>query len=197
MSIVKDVETGEVLYGGIPEEVFAIGILNKDYHERLLSDIDRVAAVAGIPTYFVWSRLSQYCTDEDVAWVKKMRAGNDHGLAYVGTSDKPVLDRMMAITGACLRNYTDARMMSVQDVIRLLKAGDMPSPTVLLIPNFCLGASMGGNIPSWEVSSLLGLLYSRLAKNLKTVLYVESLAVLEKGYGAPFRQHIESHYSVI
>lgn len=181
----------------IPSEVFEIGILNKDYHQKLIADLERIAEKAGIPDYMVWSRLSQYCTDKDVAWVKHIRKGDDNGLAYVGEFSVPVEDKMMAIAGACLRNYIDAKVMPVQEVIARLKNDTMPSPTVLLIPNFCLDQGDGGEIAQWQISSLLGMLYSRLAKNLKTVLYIGSLASLQKNYGVSFRKHIEHHYKTV
>lgn len=185
----------------IPESVFEIGILNKEYHDRLIADLERIAERAGIPPHFVWSKLSAYCTEEDVQWVRAMRKGTQHGLAYVGGKGKkfnvPVEDKMMAITGACLRNYIDARMMAVQEVIAALKEDAMPRPTVLLIPNFCLDRGDGGNIAQWEISSLLGLLYTRLAQNLKTVIYLGSMQALEANYGEAFKTHIQAHYHLI
>lgn len=181
----------------IPEEVFNIGILDKEYHERLLADLDRVSEIAGIPSYFVWSKLSEFCSTEDVAWVKGIRKGKDHGLVYVGTFETPIEDRMMAIAGACLRNYIDARMMSVQEVINRLKGDTMPQPTVLLIPNFCLSKADGGDIPVWQTSSLLGLLYTRLARGLKTVMYVGSMETLQHTYGESFKKHLIAHYKII
>lgn len=181
----------------IPAEVFEIGILNIEYHAKLIADLERIAEKAGIPASMVWSRLSQYCEDKDVAWVKHIRKGEDNGLAYVGKFKVPVEDKMMAITGACLRNYIDARIMPVQEVIARLKDDSMPQPTVLLIPNFCMDKGNGGDIAQWQISSLLGMLYSRLAKNLKTVLYVGSLPALESNYGEAFRKHIEHHYKLV
>jgi len=181
----------------VPEEAFEIGILNREYHARLLLNLETHAANAGIPPEFVWSKMSKYCTPEEVTWVRRMRVEKDHGLCYRGVFPVPIEDKMMAVTGACLRNYIDARMMTVQEVLHYLKAGDMPSPTVLLIPNFCLDKGEGGDIAQWQSSSLLGLLYSRLAKNLKTVLYIGSEAALEKHYGEAFAKHIRSHYTMI
>lgn len=181
----------------IPPEVFEIGILDREYHARLLADLERFAAKAGIPPEFVWSRMSQYCTQEEVAWVKRMRMGKDHGLCLVGDFQVPIEDQMMAIAGACLRNFIDARVMPVQEVLSHLKSDSMPYPTVLLIPNFCLSKGDGGDIAQWQSSSLLGMLYSRLAKNLKTVLYIASESALEKNYGEAFVKHITAHYTLI
>lgn len=182
----------------IPEEVFEIGILNREYHDRLLADLKRFAAKAGIPPDFVWSKLSQYCTDADMAWVRGMRDGNDHGLIYEGTEfHVPVEDKMMAIAGACLRNYIDARVMTVQDVLNRLKDDNMPAPTLILVPNFCMSKDDVNSVAPWQAAALLGWLYSRLAKNLKTVLYVGSMPTLEKAYGEAMARHLKAHYTII
>lgn len=179
----------------IPPEVFILGIMDKDYHARLIAGLEGVARVAGIPPFMAWSRMSQYCSDEDMKWFRKMRDDQEAGLVYVGHHAIPVEDKMMAITGAFLRNYIDARIMVVQDIIKRMKTDTMPSPAVLLIPNFFLEKGGGGDIPTWEVSSLLGLLYSRMAQGLKTVLYVGSMTALEQSYGTAFKKHIETHYN--
>lgn len=186
------------MYHDIPEEIFEIGILNREYHARLLADLKRFAEKAGIPPYFVWSKLSEYCTDDDLAWVKRMRAGSDHGLVYTGTQFKvPVEDKMMAIAGACLRNFIDARVMTVQDVLSALKDDAMQHPTLLLVPNFCMSNEDVSGVASWQAASLLGWLYSRMAKDLKTVLYIGSMAHLEKVYGEAMARHIRAHYCIL
>lgn len=181
----------------IPKEAFSSGLLNKEFHDRLISDLERLVRKAGVPASAVWSRLSDYCKKgEDYDWVRDMRITSDAGLAYVGKTEIPVQDKMTAIVGACLRNYTDARVMTLQDVIKRLKDDTMPSPTLLLIPNFYLGKDEGGDVPTWETTKLLDLLMSRHAEGKKTVLFVSSLPGLEKAYGAPFREHIEGKYSI-
>lgn len=185
----------------VPADVVELNIINEQFHARLLANIDEIAKVAGIPVPMVWARLSQYCTEQDMTWFTRMKVEKESGVVYVGVGSKagsvPVEDRMMALAGAFLRNYIDARVMIVQDVVIRLKKDEMPSPTVLLIPNFCLAKYDGGGVAQWEVSSLLGLLYSRLAKGLKTVLYVSSMADLESQYGTPFVRHIETHYVIV
>lgn len=181
----------------VPEEAFASGLLDKAHHERLLADLDKVVEIAGVQPKFVWTKLSSFCGQEDIAWVRQFRSADTDGLAYTGKLDHPVETKMMAIVGAFLRNYIDARIMTVQEVIARLKDDSMPVPTVLLIPNFCIEKGDGGDIPQWQVSSLLGLLFSRVSKGLKTVIYTPSLAALEKNYGQPFRAHVEAHYTVV
>lgn len=192
-----DLGLGAKVYHDVPQYAFDQGILDADFHERLLSDLDQVTEVAGIPKEMVWSRMVEYCVPDEIAWVKNMRTSKDHGLAYVGAQEKAISQKMFAVVGACLRNYIDARIMSVQEVLSRLKNDVMPQPTVLLIPNFSMIKGNGGDIPQWQVSSLLGLLYTRLARGLKTVVYIESMEELDKFYGASFRKHLDSYYTKI
>lgn len=182
----------------IPDEVFAQGILDKAFHERLIADLPRIAAKAGIPPQYVWTRLSEFCSEKDIQWVRRMRSGQDQGLIYTGTNfSVPVEDKMMAIAGACLRNFINARMMPVQSIISRLKNDDMPSATVVLVPNFCMAKDDVSGVAPWEAASLLGWLYSRLAQNQKTVLYVGSMKTLEEVYGEAMARHLKAHYVVI
>lgn len=181
----------------IPAEVFTSGILDKEHHLRLIADLDGVTTVAGIPRDMAWSRLSSYCTEPELQWVRQINGTETYGLAYTGTHEVPIEDKMMAMAGAFLRNHIDARVMVVQEVVKRLKNDSMPTPAVLLIPNFCVAKIDGGDLPSWETSSLLGLLYTRMAKNVKTVIYVGSMVALEKQYGSSFSSHINAHYKIV
>lgn len=181
----------------IPQAAFDSGLLNADYHDRLLADVETFAKKAGVPLSAVWMPLSQYCDKSaDYEWVRTIKASTDGGLLYLGKHKVPVEEKMRAIAGACLRNYTDARVMSVQDVIKRLKGGEMAEPSVLLIPNFCIDKAEGGDIASWEVSQLLGLLIDRASQGKKTVLYAASWLTLEKQYGTAFKEHLELYYAV-
>lgn len=182
----------------IPKDAFDSGLLSRDYHDRLIADLENIVKRAGVPVSAVWSRLSQLCdADCDYEWVRAMRFSEDGGMAYIGKpKGASVEDRMRGIVGACLRNYTNARMMTVQDVLARLKSGDMPDPTLLLIPNFCMDKADGGDIPTWQVSELLGLLIERASMGKKTVLYAPSWTALEKQYGTSFCEHIKAYYAV-
>lgn len=181
----------------VPEAAFKSKLLDKVYHERLLSDLTQVVETAGVPAAAVWSRLSEYCTPEEVEWVRSLRSPADSGLVFTGDGFKVLVsDKMTTITGVCLRNYTDARVITVQDAVRRLKDDSMPTPTVLLIPNFCQEKANGGDMPSWEVTNLMGMLINRMNSGQKTILYVSSMATLQKQYGEAFRSLIEAKYSI-
>lgn len=181
------------------EQLIEAGLLDPDYHDQLLVDIDSLARQAGIPVGYVWVPLKDYCGGQEYAYVEKLKHESCKiGMTYIGSFEKPTIhERMMAITGTCLRNYINAKVMTLQDVLVALKTDDMPSPTVLLIPNFCMGKKSGGHLADWEKSNLLGLLYRRQQRSQKTILYVSSLADMEADLGQPFVDHIRSHFLTI
>lgn len=182
----------------IPEAVFESGLLNREYHDRLLLDLPRWSREAGIPPRYVWSKLSEYCLGKDLEWVRAMRDGTTQGLIYTGAEfDMPVEDKMMAIAGCCLRNYMAARVMTVQEIVVLLKNDAMPHTSLILVPNFCMGKDDVDNLAPWQASALLGWLYSRLSRNLKTALYVGDMDHLALVYGKAMARHLRAHYTVV
>lgn len=182
----------------IPEAVFDSGLLSREYHDRLIMDLPRWAREAGIPPHFVWSKLSNYCVGQDMDWVRAMRDDTTQGLIYTGEDfDVPVEDKMMAIVGACLRNYMAAKILTVQEVTYLLKSDAMPHTSLILVPNFCMGKDDAASLAPWQVSSLLGWLYSRMSRNLKTVLYVGDMDHLALVYGKAMSRHLLAHYTLI
>lgn len=204
MSYTADSFLDIVKKGGVltPKEkliagAFNKGVLDEVFHARLLDNLDNYVKQSGIQVKYVTTGLSKYCSKEEIDWVVKLQGEMDSGLVYSGELKNPIEDKMMAIAGTCLRNYTSARVAPLQSVLAMLKDNDLPKEKVLLIPNFCLGKNEGGSIPHWEVSALLGMLYSRLTENKKTVMYISSTEALTVTYGDVFLQHFKAHYTFI
>lgn len=178
------------------KEAYDSGLIDRGYHERLIADIKGVVQQAGVDESYVWTPMRKYCGDEEVEYVTDIKLQTQKedpvfGMVYIGrVKEAPVNDRMMSIAGACLRNYINAKVMTLQQVIDAMKATSMPSPTVLLIPNFFLSRSGGGRIAEWEVSSLIGLLYQRQQEGKQTVLYVGDWDGMKAEYGQVFADHI-------
>ena len=181
----------------IPKEAFEQGILSEEYHERLLANMEQYTKVASVIPHFLWESLAQYCGVEEVEWVKgAKKPTTEAGLLIVNKQSIPIEDKMMAMAAAFMRNYMDARVMVLQDVLDHLDNRTMPEPTVLLIPNFCLDGKEGSTTP-WKVSGLLGMLYSRHTKNLKTVLYAPKIETIAAIYGKTVADHVVGHYKII
>lgn len=172
-------------------------VLSKERHERLIANIDNFAATAGITPAAITKRMSESCTTEEIEWVRTCARPNDSGLCFVGPKFNPMVpDKMVAITAALLRNYVDARVMMALPVVNMLQKDDMPDPTFLLIPNFCLAKDAGGHLAPWQSTALLGLLLDRISRGRKTIIYVNSMHDLEVQYGEPFKALIEAKFSI-
>lgn len=177
------------------------GVLDREVHARLIVDLDQIARGAHVPKNLIHTPLATYCSEAEVDYVRRWptHAGAGiAGLAIVGRkAETPVPMRMMAMAGACLRNFIDAKVMTVQEVLACLKKGAMPTPTALFIPNFYVGKEQGGNLGSWQVAELLGLLMERQASQQQTIVYVEDLTDMAVHYGEMFKAHVEHHFERI
>ena len=176
-------------------------VLMEGVHDRLLQDAEAVARRAGIPLTMLWTSATTYCNDDELEYTKQLTqhsVENVFGFLYTGKKfalgTHPVSMRMMALAGACVRNFIDARVMTVQDVLSGLKKDLQPSATVLLIPNFFISKEQGGNIPSWQVAGLLSLLFNRMASGQQTFLYVEDIDDMAMQYGDAFREHLNNYF---
>lgn len=181
----------------VPKEAYDSGVLDKDYHALLLQDLPAVCAVAGVVPRFVWSSMIGYCGPAEVRWMTHLRNESGSGMLYRGVLDKPIEDKMMALVGACLRNYVDARMIMVNDLVNQIKAETVEYPSVLLIPNLCLDTTSSPALQPWATQLILGHLITRMSRNLKTVVYVNDLNILERNYGSSFKDHLWTHYKTI
>lgn len=181
------------------------GIIDEVQHIQLLSDIAGYTRTAGIPEHFVWTSASEYCDGAELDYIGTIkqsltdRDGLNNGMVYVGDVEgAPINERMMAIAGVCLRNYINAKVMTVQAVLDALKQQTMPSNvSVLLIPNFFSARADGGRIAEWEVANLLGLLYQRQQDGKHTILHVSNMKELGDEYGKAFKKHLQSKFVTI
>lgn len=173
------------------------GLLDPNKHQKLVENLERVCAAGRIPPLYVYGcPLSKFCAGLDLDWVREFYAWPGKsvaGLAYVGAVSG-VEDRMMAIAGALTRNYIEARVLTVQEVIAYVKDDDTPLCSCLLIPNFYLPNDQGGKLPDWQVSMLTSCLMARFARGLQTVLYITNEKKMTLDYGAMLASHVDGHY---
>ncbi len=185
------------MYNELITQAYKTGVLSEEVHKELVRDIKAVLKMANITPNALLTTCAINCTEEEINWLLKVRT-SETNLVYTNVDLRVSIEtRMMSAVGLCVRNYIDARMFTVQQVIVDLKNGVMPSPTVLFIPNFFISKAAGGHLAPWETSDLLGLLISRLASGKKTALYISSMKCLNNEYGKAFSQHIVEHYRQI
>lgn len=181
----------------LEHKAYATGVLKPEVHHLLVKNLPRLASTANIPESMVLHKMSDFqCSLDEIKYVKKIRVHAEKGIygaAYLGASNS-FPTRMMAVAGACLRNFIDAKVMTLQEVLEEQQNGSMPEPKVLLIPNFFVAKSDGGKIADWHIAHLLGLLLSRMTKQLQTVVAVSDLNLMSKTYGEPIAQHIAGKF---
>ncbi len=175
------------------------GLIDDVYHAALLRNAEAVVRDANIPVDMLYKSMVGRCSAAEIDYVKGLRRHAEHGiygllLAGVKPTVSP-LERFSAMAAACLRNYIGARVMTLQDTLAALSDHVMPTPTVLLIPNFFVGVD-GGLPAKWMVPELLGLLYARQSAGLQTVIYVQDVKHMAAAYGTACEQHVCSEHFV-
>lgn len=179
---------------------YATGVLKKEHHGRLVADLANIAMDAAIRPHWIYTSLLEVGSEAEVSWVKSFRANVNagvSGLCIVGKNVPKVEDRMSAIAGALVRNFIRAKVVTVASLIEQHEEGATPDPTCLLIPNFFIGKTMGGDLPTWRIAKLHDILVERHMSGRQTVLYVTDLKNLAAEYGTPMAGLIESHYKIV
>lgn len=167
------------------------GILDKKEHSRIIADFERVCTTAGIQGHFLYESMTKYCGPKEVEWVKKFwtyKAEGVAGLLLQGVSRPDT--RCQSIAAALIRNYIDARVIPLNQLIDSTQnENKVPSPTVLLIPNLFMLA-LGKNLPAWRIQAIYDVLLERSTKSKPTVAYVEDMKGLVGLYGEPFHDFL-------
>jgi hypothetical protein len=174
------------------------GVLVPEVHYRLVEDLDHVAASAGVPPIYLTRSMEGVCSQEEIDWFlsNPLSTNSDSaGLVYTSLSFNE--ERLILLAAAFLRNYINAKIMSLQQVIDVCSKGGSPNCTVLLIPNFYLSRDSGGDISSWKISYILGMMYDRLSKNQLTVIHCETLSAMAASYGDSFSSLINNNYRLV
>ncbi len=174
-----------------------IGILSKEVHgKHFTENLDRFAKTANIPVGMIMKPMSDFCGKEETKFVVDLHEHihNDiFGLNFQGSSvDYPVPTRMMAMAGACLRNFLDAR---VRNLGQALAAGSGDLGDILFIPDFCGGNS--STVADWDIPKILSLLIDRQAQGLLTIVCSPGGIILKKFYGASIANHVAKYFGHI
>jgi hypothetical protein len=172
-------------------------ILDKVKHRRLIDNLPHIAETANVPQHMIKCSSKPYLTASELEWLANFRVYQDKGQGLVLTGMQSIAPdtKMMALAAALIRNFVDARVMSLGQVIGLMEDNEMPAPTVLLIPNL-FAQSVGKALPDWKVQHVYDLLLQRVVAQKPTVAYVENFDALANVYGPPFAQHLQQHYKL-
>lgn len=195
------------------------GVLTPGYHERLFLDLKNFAHRAGLggaPKYVVQSAKPHLDQEEitRAAKLKEYLADGTYGSLY-GPKVPNVPSRFMALTGAFLRNYVNARYMTMAQVLEDFRQDNYVQATILLIPDFHI--PMAGEVgppkkngefvkssgyeknmtkPQFITEAVAGLLLQRISNGQYTYLYSEDPSRLEKDYGPYITKLISENFEI-
>lgn len=176
-------------------------VLDETYHARLLESIDHYAGVANVPVSMIHEPMSKYCSQAECLWITKIMAHRDAGqagLCLTGVNAAhPVEHRMWAMAAALLRNYVDARVVAVNDLMSREKGDEIPDPTVMLLPNFFLAWAGGKPNTNWQVQILQDILMRRMVEKKITIIYIQSMKQFKESFGEGVAGFIEAHWLIL
>ena len=133
---------------------------------------------------------------KEIAWVKNYRKVREDfsGVIFEGTKNTEA--RMSAICGALIRNFIDARFVSLNNLLSKSDF-DHEDATVLLVPNLYVLTHGGKPLTAWQIQHVYDLLLSRMTTGKQTLLYVENLESLGNDYGSVFQEHLSNNYQFV
>ncbi len=177
------------------------GVLKPSVHHRLVENATEYALEAGIKPSDIYGKFSAIDpTHEEILYVSEVaRRTHDfplYGLYYVGPQSPPVLDRMLAITGAMVRNFEPSRLLTQGQLFDMIMASfDLSVYRVLCLPDLMNSAGSIGEGLRRAVSTLI---ISRYAEGLQTCIgRVDNLITVGGVFGQDVSDLIASHYVAV
>lgn len=167
-------------------------VLDPVRHERLIEDLDHICGQSNVPRKYIQQSMKLVCDATEIDYVVNFRLyrGTYPGLVIEGKANSE--ERCMSIAGALLRNFIDARVVTLSTLLDAAEGGTVPDPTVMLIPNLYV-SSYGKTLPAWKVNAVYDLLLRRWTSEKPTVVVVESLKGLAAAYGQAFYSHLSNY----
>lgn len=165
-----------------------MSVLDDRVHRRIIADIHRYAERAGVPPEAISTGLEHYCSEPEIEWAVRYLSNRERppvGLLYLGRWKDPAR-RMAGLAGCMVRNFVDARVMSVQRA-----TDEMATCTLLLIPRV-----PGKALADWKASQLVDLLTERMNAGKCTVVAARDLETLKAQHGEALAEAL-ARYEVL
>lgn len=189
----------------LPED----SVLCPEKDEQLIKGLEKYAGVAGISgnLEYIWQSIkgNKSITKGDRHLVKKCMPFKSnkgkHGAVYVGHPLSGLTKKFMSLTGVFVRSYIDARYMSINALLKLLKEEEELNCTVLFIPNFHpkIKANDKKHYPlaSWQRGELLSFLLDCQSKNIDLVIGIYNIKAAEEHFGQEITDYIQNNFMKI
>lgn len=182
----------------IEHPAYKTGLLNPDKHYMLVRDLRKYSEVAGISEKYIYTSLSNHCSETEIKWMQNFHsyhASETHGMIYSGQFKESIFQKMATLTGCFLRNFVDARIIMLSDVIKSIYDNSF-DPTVLMIPNFYMNGTERGGVKLFDRDrqNLFGFMMDRSNRGKCTILYVENMDKMAIDYGEGFVKLFKNYH---
>lgn len=170
------------------------GVLSVEAHWQLVPQIKMLAEQAGIPEYYIYHTAQKILIAEEIDYVANWRSLP--AKAFAGAvflkSDENYIEKMHCIVGLMLRNYMDARYITLQDLVERLKLHEPITSRLFCIPNFAMAE--GSEIARWERSDVISFLLNCHANGVQVIVGADNKLQIEKQYGSVIATHVSNHF---
>lgn len=164
---------------------WAAGTLDKSVHAPLIANRVGHARRAGLGEAYmhcIWQQLPPEILPHEKEWMHNIvrKIAQPQHLALAGDYSR-VCDRMRVYTGALVRNFIDARIMSVAELLQYGMSGEELKATVLFIPDF---ATSDAEKASDAVKrAITGVIRPRLINGQVMCIYAHDKEAISRAYG--------------
>lgn len=170
-------------------------VLDKDFHSRLLQDIDNVANRAGIPVHMIHKSSAEYLTTVEIEYlseIKEQHLNDKFGMVVGGKVTGSIQLKFMAMAAMMVRNYIDGAVLTLADVL----AHGSINPQVLFVPNFYT-TTEGKPLTGWQIQELQSTLTRRMVEAKQTVVYVSDMHMMKMHYGEAIESLLVNNYEYV
>lgn len=168
-------------------------MLDPVHHAQLIADLDQIARDAGVPKRYIEDSMGDYgCQAELFEWVKGYKTHAKTGCYGLALIDPDATQKLSAITGAFIRNFVLARMVTLSNLLEEIKEGPVPDPTILVIPSF-----ERPGITQFQANALWGFLEDRMLRERLTICAVKSTSQVASDFGKAISTLIANHFQTV
>lgn len=179
------------------QEAIEGGILDPIKHERIIGNIDKLAARSRMPQQALVTSLKGLWNKAQIEKLVKLRKmcgqGKGTGFYCIGQSD--AIDKFQALCGFLLRNFMDGVMIPAHEVILKTNQEVVKDCQVLLIPDLYREASGAGSA-AWkaDVLKLISVIDSRRMLGKVTIIHIDNMVGVKESFGEIFAKTLENNF---
>jgi hypothetical protein len=174
------------------------GCLNPEKHNTLVANIEKYAEISGLGggnKHFIWESIAKYNLNKLEMTVlenlKRMPSSGKKGVLYIGQPPSQITEKFMALTGCMVRNFVDARCMTLEKVLYEYKENKEIEASVVCIPNLCTDAT---DLPKWQQGLLSDFLIQHQHSGKLLFGYIQNASKMGLCFPSSVCDHLKNNF---